>query len=531
MQTVSSGWAGNIAKPHRNLNHGVLISWLRTVPSGVRFFTINQSTIGGADIIKGGGSFVTFFDKFRFDEYTNDVMSWSVNRKLGQFPYGTIMAQADVELDNTSKKFLPNFDPTIGSGILPNRPIKISVGFEGELLKQFVGFTGMPINSLGQRVVQLHAFDAFDYINGYKSTISGAYTNAPFHNIVASGMAEMGFSTTQYELDKSLQQNIGYLAPNGRKWGDIFKEGMEAEQGLMFADENGIIKFWNRQHFTTLSGTRQFALNYSKLGDLQWQNTPVINDVIVRAKPRAVQPKQKIWELQTPLELAPGQDTEFFIDFTDEFGALPTTSVDIPAYITSATTSYYTTNQARDGSMDPRNSNISVISAYSFGNTYKLVFRNSYSSSIFITQLVIYATPAKVVSVIEEREEDAASITAYGRNPSNNGEPIIIENDLIQDKSTANSLAYTLVKEYKDPRKRYVAPWAVGNNPALQIGDFGNLTIGDTLETKSVWITGITHKMARNGDYLQELEVEERNIRKYFTINQSKINGVDTIAP
>ncbi|MFA5999216.1 MAG: hypothetical protein WC747_04325 [Candidatus Babeliales bacterium] len=507
---------------------------MRQAASGIRYFTINQSRIGGPDILKSGGDFVTFFDKFRYDDATPFVTSISVQKNIGQYPYGIIMAQADVELDNTSKKFLPGFDTTVGSGTgLPNRPIKISIGIEDEYLKLFTGYTSQPKATLNKRVVQMHAFDAFNYINGYRSTISGAFQNAPLHNVIASGMYEMGFSASQFIIDKSLQQNIGYLATYDRKWGDIFKDGTEAEQALMFVDENGIIRFWNRQHFTTFSGVAKFQLNYSKLSDLQWQNTPIINDVIVKAKPRAVQAQQKIWEATSNIELPAGLDTEYFVDFADDFGPLPTTSVSIPRFITTASgsQSYYASNDQSDGSGDARSSYVSVLSAYSFGTTYKLVFRNTFTSTIYLNQLVIYATPAKVTQVIEERYQDPTSIDAFGRNPSNNGEPITIENDLIQDKSTARSLAYTLVKEYKSPGKRYICPVARQSDPALQIGDPGLLQINDTNETKTVYITGITNVIGRNGKYDQALEVEERAIKRYFTINVSRIGGTDSIAP
>ena len=311
MQTVSSGWGDKISIGARHIGYGVLVAWMRTTATGVRYFTINQSRIGGPDMIKGSGDFVSFFDRYRYDDVTPFVTSISVQKNIGQYPYGIIMAQADVELDNTSKKYLPNYDTTIGSGTgLPNRPIKLSIGIEDEYMKLFTGFTSQPKASLNNRMVQMHAFDAFNFINGARATTSGAFVNAPFHNVVASGMAEMGFSSTQYVIDKSLQQNIGYLATYDRKWGDVFREGCEAEQAIMFVDEGGIIRFWNRQHFLTASGVVKFQLSYSKLEDLQWQNTSIINDVIVKAKPRAVQARQKIWEATSNIELAGAAYTE-----------------------------------------------------------------------------------------------------------------------------------------------------------------------------------------------------------------------------
>lgn len=535
MQTVSSGWGDKISNGKRSVNYGVLMAMMRTIASGVKFFTINQSKIGGPDLIKGGGDFVSFFDKYYYDDYAQYATSISVSRNIGQYPYGVIVAEADVELDNTSRKFLPQFDATIGSGVgLPNRPIKLSVGIDDEHMKLFTGFTKQPGITLNNRLVNLHAFDVFDYFNKTDSTISGAFINAPAHNIVASGLADMGFSSSQYILDKSLQSNIGYLPTRGRKWGDVFKDITEAEQGLMFADENGLPRFWNRQHFLTASGIVKFQLTYSKMSDLNWQNTPIINDVIVRAKPRAVQARQKIWESDGSIELEPGIDTEYFIDLQDENGPLPITSFSIPQYITTASgsQSFYATNVNDDGSGAVNNSFVSVLSAENLGgSTLKLTIRNTYTSRMYLTQLVIYATPAKVTQVIEERYSDDTSIENFGRNPSNNEEPIEIENDLIQDSSTAHSLAYTLVKEYKSPGRRYKCPIAVQSDPSLQIGDAGLILINDTNETKNVYITGVQNVINRNADYNQILEVEERSIKSYFTINQSKIGGSDSIAP
>lgn len=531
MQTVSSGWAGNIAKPHRRLGQGLLMDWLRTTASGVKFFTIGQSRIGGTDILKGGGDAVAFFDKYSYKNYSQYVVSWNIKRTLGQLPYGTIMAQADIELDNTTRKFMPNYDATIGSGILPNRPVKVSIGVEGEYVKKFVGFTGMPELSLGQRMLQLHAYDVFDYFNNLTVSYSGTMQSKRFDEVVSTILTDNGFSASQFILDRSLQQPISFIAPNGQKAGDIFRKGVEAEQALMFVDENGIIRLWNRQHFLTTSGTQAFNLTYSSLKDLQWQNTPVINHVVVRAKPRTLQAQQKVFEMSSTIEVPAGGDFVFTADFTEAEGSLPVAAVDPPKYYTNAPTSWYATNQRADGSGGTGEAYIYVKKAFLTGSQYLLTFHNNYTSSIFITAMALYGLPAKITTVIEQVYSDADSINTFGRNPSNNGEVMIIENDLIQDSSQAYSLAYTLVKEYKDPRKRYKAPVGPGSNPALQIGDFGKVTIGDTGEVKSVWVVGMEDGLSRNGKYSQILELEERNIRSYFTIGRSRINGRDAIAP
>ena len=538
--TTTSGYLGLVAAPVRNVGAGLLIAWQRTTASG-NFFTIGSSVIGGSDMIKSSGQYPAFFDKFVYKDYSSYILSMSVSKKLGQFTFGVVLSQLDVELDNTSKLFLPGFDPTIGSGILPNRPIKASMSIGGESLPQFTGFTGQPENTILNRKTTLHAYDIINYINTYSftasgTTISGITTSSGYlANVYADEimdyyLRQMGLSSTQFVLDHSLQQKIGYVSITDKKFGETIQGLVEAEQGLFFADENGLPRFWNRQHFLTTSGLgRAFSLDYNNIISLDYDNAPIINDVIVRAKPRAIQPKQKVWQLQGSVSIPPQGTKAIFADFQDDFGDLVCTSVDTPVYVSGATTSFYSTNASSDGSGAANNASISIKSIYLFGKTYLVTFANSSAAEIFITNMTLYGTPAKVNQVIEQRYTDFNSVLTLGRNPSNNGDPYEISNDYIQDSSTAYSLAYTLVNEYSVPQRRYIA--RVFADPARQIGDYGTLTNPDTSETKNVYITGIINTMGRNGDLQQQLTLEERVIRSYFTIGTSTIGGSDMIAP
>lgn len=528
MQTTTSGWAVNVAKPHRKVSYGLIMDWLRTTTSGVKFFTIGGSKIGGPDIIKSGGPFVAFFDKYTYRDYSQYVKSWSVSQSLGQYPYGYIMAQADVELDNTSRKFMPGYDVTISGSILPNRPFKLSMAIEGESMQQFVGFSGQPELTLAKRLAKFHGFDVMNYFNTLTVTYSGTMQDKYFHEIASTLLTDNGFSASQFSLDKSLQSKIGFLAPNGKKLGEILKDGAEAEQGMIFADENGIIRFWNRQHLLTTSGTKAFQLSYSNPSDIQYQNTPVINHVRVKSNPRAVQDLQSIWTLSGPQQVPAGGDLIITADFTDDDGALPVGSVDPPVYYTGTQpSSWFTTNTRNDGTGAAVPGYIYLKSAQLVGTQYVMTFHNNYTSGLWIYAMGLWGRPAKVYDRIVQEYYDQTSIDTYGRNPSNNGEILEIDNDLIQDPSQAYSLAYTLVKQYKDARKRYTVPIANGINPAWQIGDYGTLSIQDTGELKPAWVVGRSIGMDRGGKISQSLILEERSIRRYFTINASRIGGGD----
>ena len=536
-QTTSSGWNSVVNSSYRQLTTGVLMSWLKTLASGIQYFTINSSLIEGNDILKGGGSSVSFFDKYNYVDYAQYAKNWSVDRQIGQFPFGMIMAQADVELDNSSKKFLPGYDPTIASGILPNRPLKINLGFNQDSLTIFTGYTGQPQLSIRDRNVTLHAYDVMDYINNYSfvstsgTTFSGMQINVTTASAIAYYLGKLGFNTSQYSLDPSLQDPIGFVNVTDRKFGDVLNDLVNAEQAIMFSDENGLPTFWNRQHFNTSSGLGvKFNFDYSNAVDIQYANAPIINDVIVKASPRAVKPFQQVYKQGDSQVINAGQSIEIFATFTDDDGELPVLSVVAPTYsATVVNTSYFSANTASDGSGTAKPTALTISNTYLFGTSYKMTVTNTDSVDVYITAMEIYGNPAKVTQHISERYKDNSSIDKYGHNPANNGEALEIANDYIQSSSDAQSLAFAIVSQYSAPNRHFTVE--VFSHPELQIGDFGYLTIPDTNEIKRVWITGKTDKLAPEGNLTQVLSLEERTLFTYFTINSSTIEGTDVIAP
>jgi hypothetical protein len=175
-------------------------------------------------------------------------------------------------------------------------------------------------------------------------------------------------------------------------------------------------------------------------------------------------------------------------------------------------------------------STLVLTSVYLFGASYKMTFKNPTSAPIYLTSISLLGTPAKVTSEISQRYMDNTSIEAFGRNPSNNGDPLTISNDYIQSSSAAYSLAYTLVKEYGTPRRRYKA--TIFPRPELQIGDWGQITVPDANnETKNVYIVGQQIQMSDNANMQHIVWLEERTPKQYFTIATSTIGGTHEIAP
>jgi hypothetical protein len=697
-------------------SYGAQISFTKTINSSSSFWTIGTSTIGGPAMIMGPSGVPAFLDIFQYVDYSDYAMSWSVQKNIGQFPYGSFGAEGDLQLDNTSLLFLPNFDPTIGAYITVGRPVKLSAGYNGETMNLFTGTCTQPLNDVQNRTFTLQSFDGVDFLNTYTSVTTPIQVNVYADQIIAALLSEVGFGSSQYVAEQSLQQPIGFFAPYGLLVGDIIQALCEAEQALFFFDENGIAHFWNRQHIANnLTSVWDFD-EYSMI-NVQPEETPIYNDVQIQANPRSVQAKQLVWQQDsatlipasstsitytnlitnpnfetnvtgwtavgtgtaiaqnlvtyynglasmeitggtsappiakytytyvsgqsytayalvkgtagqtvkfycsagslsssattlsgnwdtiqwtfTPtttsgdLEIqgntnaailyvdtvmlqtqnisttyfdgnTPYSQTQVFIwngtpnassstavsvgnvtisaDFEDEDGALPVTSVDNPVYYTVSSlgsASNYTANFNEDGSGADAGgyvfitgeslTNSASSAAQLNGSNYQITFLNSATVPVYITGFGLYGTPAKVTYTINTEYSDPASVALYGTNPANNGQPLLIQNDLIQSPSTANSNAYQLVNDFAQPYQRLTAD--IFPVPQLQIGDTVTVTINDSNQTLYYTIVGISISSDSSTLLAQTLELEVRNLTKYFQVNVSQIGGTDQIAP
>lgn len=527
MQAVTSDFTTATAAPFKNIGASCLIAWAKTENGTFDWFTIGVSEIGGPDLIKGSGGSVTFFDKYQYDNESDYLHDFKISRTLSNYPWGVIMATAQVTLNNVSNRFTPHYDPSIGDYIINDRPIKLGVGFNGEFITLFTGYTERPKSSISSRQTTITAWDALKYLSNKKSALP-VFVDTSANDIIEALLDEQGFDSTQYSIEASLQQSIGYLDPSDKIVTDIFKDLCEAEGALMFCDENGLIHFWNRLHINSNS-TSQWDFDYGNLTNIDWDNTPVINDAIVVAKPFKEVAFNKLWESGQVYTVPPGGSLDIFADFRDDVGSYPVIDIDDPEDIATADTSYYQSNYNEDGSGDSAGGNVTLSSSYLFGERYRMTFANSSGVNIYLTKIALYGTPAKVQVVDSKEQLDQTSIDDYGINPDNQGAIVEISNNYVQDAATANALAYIYVKLFSTPLRRLKC--TVFGVPQLQIGDFVTVdeeTSGDTL---NMVVVGNAISIGQNGSLAQDLDLEERAVYNYFTIGLSEIGGSDYLAP
>ena len=521
-----------------DVTFGFLVSWDKAYNSAAKFFTIGTSSIAGPDMLKGAGTDVTFFDKYEYKDETPFVNELTVSRLSSVKPYGVFAAQADITLDNTAKRYLPGFDPVIGASVNKNRrPFKLAVGFSGENLQQFVGFSDRPKAGIMSQKMKMHGFDVIDYFNNVDAP-SRLYQDYTFKEIIQDILTELGFTASQFQLDDSLQQAAGFISTTGMKAGQVFAKICEAEQGVIFADEHGIIRFWNRQHFAG-KGFLPVAgsYDYTNLTDVEWNDTAVTNYVRVVAKPRRITGMQPVFQLASSQELKAGATGTIVAQFEDSDGKLPVTSVINPVEESlrdDTNRSWYRANTAQDGTGTPITSGITITSVSLAGDVAFINFSNTLSFPVYITGMEIHGTPAKVFDHIEVEYKDQTSIDSFGVNPdSNKGDVLEVVNDWIQDKSTALALAKGHVDMYADPEPQVSG--TVFGNPSRQYGDVVDLRINDVQATaRKAIVVGTELKMSMGNILAQKLIFEYRDailMQQFFTINQSAIGGLDAIAP
>lgn len=514
MQTVNSAWTAEEVDSVRFIAQNLFVSWKRETNLTQRTFTIGVSLIGGNDIIgitpgtEGGAGIYRYFDESDY------VMS--ANWELGfDIPTGGLsVAQAEVELDNTDGRFLPNYMGGISelsTAMLPRRPMIINAGFKvngvNQTLPQFAGILKRaPEVDLANRQVRLTGADYVDFFSNRYLDHEAMFTGLRTDQVMTNMLTNLGLSTAQYVLDTGLNTiNFG-MFDKGTTYSDIFHQLAEAENGQFYQDAEGILRFENRNHWTSPPHTTIQKIIYTAevINAYTPQDPNLINVVEVKSSIRAKQPNQLIWKLSSAISLPGSQDTSFFVDFDD-----PQLAIDNP--------NFFLANSAEDGSGSDLTSNISIKLFDKFARSAKIILSNNSATAAYLTDMTIYGRPAKVVRQLYVRNKHDASITVFDPHP------ITIENDYIQDDTWANSLTELLLSRYDLPDKQQIL--TIMAKPELEIGDLISWQGRD-------WrIYNIKSSLSPNGGFIQELLISKSQSVQYFTIGISTIGSTDGIAP
>lgn len=517
MQSVSTQFEDRANGQMRPLSWRALMSFPKAFLDDVDFFTIGVSTIGGTDIIKGEGDVIQEWDKYQYDDYTNRIMSIEVTRQ--EEPVNSVaLAMADIKLRNSDNYFSPNAGSSIEDFILPYRPAKLYLGFGSEDIPVFTGLTDkMPTIDEKGKTASFHLIDFMYSLFNRPLDQTIILQNVRTDEALEELMDAAGILPTQFDFDIGYNIIAFVYFEKGTKFGDAVKELIEAEMGRFYMDEAGVIRFKNRQNYSSIP---VWHFDKSNVLDIKTKTQDdIINVVEIKADVREVQALQKYWELQQAVAVPAGGSVDIWADFDD-----PVTDVDDPVDVFAATTSSFTASTRENIDEGQIVSSGITVDTTQFAKSFLMTFSNSNAFTTYINVLELWATPAKVVKKIYIREEDATSVSQYDERV------LTIENNFINNETEASSKAKIILDDWS--QYGGISELVVKGNPALQIGDAISSTIAGYAGTYV--ITKIINKFLLSGNgvqFTQVLTVKKREFKTYFTIGVSTIGGLDVIAP
>lgn len=528
MQSVSDAFSVEEVDATRRIAHSVQVAWKKDYRAGITFFTIGVSAIGGNDIIAGPAGGHSAWNRYLYEDESARAMSYAYERELSMPLGGMTKALAEVDLDNTSGRYTPRHMG--GSSALytavasPRRPIIINAGFEvggvPQALPQFVGLTTRPpALDMRRRDVRLVGEDFIGFIQNSYVDKSAMFTSQRSDQVIESALSQLGFSTAQYSLDTGINR-IGFgLFDTGTRFGDMIGKIVEAENGHFYQDEEGILRFENRQHWTEFPWynvqrviTTNMVLN-AKGPDYDH----IINVVEVTAHPRDVLSTQLIWQTNAyagagVIQVDGNSTVEVWANYND-----PIFQVVTPVRGLTAETSFYMANTLSDGTGSDASSSVTLNSITNFAQASKMVFANTSSSTVFITNIDLWGKPARKTGDIYYKGKVGASITAFEEHI------LKIDNDYIQDASWARSYAEMILNDFAYPEN--LQEVTIRATPELQLGDL------ISWQGRYWRIFGLRTMINPSVGFVQELKLLQRTITSYFRIGVSMIGGTDVIAP
>ena len=413
----------------RVLKHVLNISWKRAEKT-TSFAVVGTSVVNGLHIVQGASNVLMPLDSYEYFDETDRLVTLTYDRVLQEVLGGISQAIMDIELDNTDDKFTPEQNSTIGTAILPKRPIHAEVGFlvqsQTKTIPVFRGLTLQPKIDETRKLIRFTCVDLVGYLYGIPMD-SELYVNQRTDQIVEDILTTLGFGSSQYSLDVGINTIPYAWFDKSQTAGERIKKLCESEGAYFYSDENGILRFENRNHFA-VSPHNVDVWDIDPDDIIAWESdesTPIYNVVTVKGKPRQEQATAVIWEsAEEPTVAGSSGETIIWANLSEPITECtsPVASVDFLAYTgAGGTGSNITSDQ--------------IVTIETFATAVKITLHNNNASLAYYSLLQLRGKEALAVGDITETEEDATSINNYDE------QTLVVENDFIESSEYANTLA------------------------------------------------------------------------------------------
>lgn len=505
------------------------ISFTKERSDDVNWFVLDQSQLNGADILATDpDDVIQLWDAYEWTDHTPDVMGMTWSRSVA-FPYNVQSAFCELELNNVSQKYTyDNANSPLNGYILPKRPIRTYAGFKkggaSESVPVFIGLTQkMPkYSGLNDTRATFSAQDFLSEIANTQLNQTVMLRDVRTDEAIATILDTYGMDASMYDLAQGLNTIPFLVFESGLNAGNILAKLVQAENGKLWLDEKGIIRFEPR--IADIGKTAVMTFDADNIIEITPSRTDgIVNRVKIKSDIRAVQDRQPIFSManENGYQSSADEDSyrinslgnkDIWLSFDDPIWSATLN----PILNGSSDDSFFT---AFDLSGNAVGSGITAT-GYLFSDSMKITFTNANNFAVSISFLEIWGEPAKIVDTIKYNAYDDESVEKFGEMILD-----ISDNDYFGSYSNADSYAMDILS-----RRAGYSPTMtlkVKGNPALQLGDIIHIDYKYAGDYK---IVSIKSSITNGGGFTQELTVERTQIVFPFILDASILDGDDVLS-
>lgn len=529
MINVSNGFNRVANGSVRPLATGVNISWTKERASDISWFTLNASQLDGSDIVAQDTTDpIQLWDSYDYKSETDRVIEVNWSRSV-EFPYNVQTALADFKLNNYDGRYDFNGDSDIAEYILPKRPVRLYAGFKvngaTELIPQFVGMTERLPSYSGKdnTTAKFKATDFMSQIADFKLEETVMSRDIRTDEAIEIILQQFGLDSSMYNLEHGVNTIPFFYVAKGKDAGNIIKKLVQAENGSLWLDEKGIVRFEPRTAVIGQEPVMQF--NESNIISITpSRESGIVNSIKVKSDVRKIMQNQQVFTITNDN----GYQSENDSYRVGANGSLVIwASFDDPLWTGNVNPTF---NGADDDSnftaLDLAGNKVSsnvIVQGTLFAEDAKLVIINTNNYPISINFLSIWGEPAKVEDTLDYEAYDDVSIEKFGEQKLE-----ITDNEYFGNYENIDSYADYVLSHRKDYSP--TINMEVKGNPALQLGDLIEIDHKSAVrEDYNYKVVGLQYTLGSKGLKTKITADYFGAILKPFILDVSRLNSTDVL--
>lgn len=494
------------------------------------FFTLDQSELNGPDLLKfeASDADTQSWDFYDYVDYSDRLVNVSWERRL-EFPYTVQAGMLDFTLSNTDGFFTPlSIKSPIGENNLPARPLKLLAGFSSnqntEIIPQMVALTdGMPDVNNGSKTVDYHAVDFLYQIGQTTLTTAIVMRDTRTDLVIAALLESYGLAPSQYKLEPGKYKIPFVFFDIGASIGDALKKLVQSENGYMWLDEAGTVRFTpSSTAFNNFSDIVANLTDYDIISLTPGTLTDVVNHIKVTAEVREIQEWQEVYAKTSSASTV--STSLWVVDAGSTFTIAcglgdPCYEVVAPTQGRASSVSWFTAITSSGAAVSSGVTATGVLSS----TTYTVTFTNTNAFPVEIDEMKIWGEPAKVYDVLDYEAYDDVSLAKYGDQLLE-----INDNQFFQTYEQANSYAQNTIRQYSDYIRTVEAE--IKGDFSFQLLDLVRITTASGEYNDVYRVMGSSYSW--NGrELVTKLTLSGIGFEEgVFTLNLSTLNGDDVLS-